>query len=284
MNYFHVDVFSNHPLSGNGLAVVFPEKELSDPLMQKITQEFRQFETIFVFPAIKGQIPVRIFTMEEELDFAGHPMLGAAAVIHHLQHDNRSKIDISLLAGRRRINLVSEKLNQIYRVKMNQGPAAFIRSVEPHEIKDIIAALKLSLNDLYSGYPIEVVSTGLPYLLLPVKKGALATAGIFADNFEKILNEIDAKFIYVFDPETLECRTWDNMGLVEDIATGSAAGPLCAYLVNKDYSSVDEKIMINQGKYVGRPSEITGWVSGASGEVFIEGDVVFFASGEIFNT
>jgi len=97
------------------------------------------------------------------------------------------------------------------------------------------------------------------------------------------LSKLEAKFVYVFDPKTLECRTWDNRGMVEDIATGSAAGPLCAYLVKNGYKKVNEIINIHQGKFVNRPSIIQGWVSQASTsqDVFIRGNVAFFASGEI---
>jgi predicted PhzF superfamily epimerase YddE/YHI9 len=89
------------------------------------------------------------------------------------------------------------------------------------------------------------------------------------------------KFVYLFHPETLECRTWDNRGKVEDAATGSAAGPLCAYLVKNGFRQAGEVIRLHQGRYVNRPSIIEGWVS-PNGEVSIRGDVSFFAMGEIY--
>ncbi len=82
MIYYHVDVFSSEILSGNGLTVIFHEEDMSMQYMQAIAQEFKQFETIFLRQTGEKRFRARIFTVEEELDFAGHPILGAMAVIH----------------------------------------------------------------------------------------------------------------------------------------------------------------------------------------------------------
>ena len=281
MKYYHVDVFSNKVFSGNGLIVVFPETQLSAEEMQKITREFNQFETIFVFPEDSGEYPVRIFTVDEELDFAGHPMLGAAAVIHKLYKDNDGNAEVTLNVHGRRVVLNSSVNNPYFSVSMNQGKPEYIKKLDLNDIENVLSAMHLSIEDFAPGYPTEIVSTGLPYLLLPVKQEILPSAGIFVDDFEVLLSFIGAKFVYVFDPETLDCRTWDNFGTVEDSATGSAAGPLCAYLVNNGYRKSDEKIIIKQGRFTGRPSLINGWLS-PFGEVFISGDVCFFSEGFIY--
>ena len=78
----HVDVFTDRPLAGNGVAVVTPERPLAEEVMLRIAQELRQFETIFLFDVADDAAEARIFTPEGELDFAGHPVLGAAAVLH----------------------------------------------------------------------------------------------------------------------------------------------------------------------------------------------------------
>lgn len=88
-------------------------------------------------------------------------------------------------------------------------------------------ALGLGGDDLH-GLPMQVVSTGLPYLIVPVSTG-LDRARIVAGDFEERLASVGAKF--VFDPEQREGRTWDNAGAIEDVATGSAAGPAAAFLV-----------------------------------------------------
>ena len=83
LEYRQVDVFADRPLSGNGLAVMITKAPLATELMQRLTCELRQFETIFLCrSATSGDFEARVFTMEEELPFAGHPAIGAAAVLH----------------------------------------------------------------------------------------------------------------------------------------------------------------------------------------------------------
>jgi trans-2,3-dihydro-3-hydroxyanthranilate isomerase len=136
----------------------------------------------------------------------------------------------------------------------------------------------LKSDDLDEKYPVEVVSTGLPYVLLPLIKN-ISNAKIVKEGLEKYIEKHYAKFVYLFDTQTLECRTWDNTGLFEDVATGSAAGPLIAYFVQNRSKKINQEIKITQGTYLGRKSTITGWVT--NDEVFIEGKVAFFGNGEI---
>jgi trans-2,3-dihydro-3-hydroxyanthranilate isomerase len=87
-----VDVFAAEPLSGNGLTVIITPDPLEAGLMQRLTQELRQFETIFLTPADgEARFRARVFTMEEELDFAGHPVVGAAAVLHEAYARGRER-------------------------------------------------------------------------------------------------------------------------------------------------------------------------------------------------
>lgn len=282
MKYFHVDVFSPAVLSGNGLAVVFPEEELGSSQMLAIAGEFKQFESIFVYPADGNEYPVRIFTVDEELGFAGHPMLGAAAVLHKTVYSKDDKAFLRLKTPEKIVDLISEKTDDCFTVEMNQGRPEFIKSFDSKDIdviKDILSAMDLSKEQLFPGYPIEVVSTGLPYLLLPVTPAGLQRTGLFSDGFDDLINSIGAAFVYLFEPETLECRTWDNKGLIEDVATGSAAGPLCAYLVKNGFAPEGKAIKISQGAYAGRPGIIEARQSENTGEIFISGSVSFFAEG-----
>lgn len=278
MKYYHVDVFTSEPLKGNGLTVVFPERELSFKQMLNISREFKQFETIFIYPEANGKYPVRIFTVEEELDFAGHPLVGAGAVIHRLFYNDNITKNIKLILGDRTVHLTSSKKEKTHKVVLNQGNPEFLNTVKIEEARNIIESLNLSADDINKDYPIEVVSTGLPYILIPVDSN-IERAKVLTNQLEKMISKFGAKFIYLFNPETMECRTWDNSGLVEDVATGSAAGPLCAYLVKNGYKTRDKKILVHQGKFIGRSSIITGWVS--ENEVFIEGEVALFCNGEI---
>jgi len=279
MKYFHVDVFSEHPLAGNGLTVVFPDRNLDFDLMLKITQEFKQFETTFVFPAVDHKYPVRIFTAQEELEFAGHPILGTAGLLHKLEsRENQAGIDI--LLGKRCLQLKSECKDGFYKVRMNQGVGQWIKELKTHEIAEMHSWFNLQQDEIRNDYPISVVSTGLPYLLLPVNK-CLDKIKICINDLEKRIKEFGAKFVYFFDPDTLECRTWDNTGIYEDVATGSAAGPLIAYLVTYGYRNKNDLVTLSQGKYLQRESKITGSVN-EKNEVTIEGAVSIFGQGEIF--
>src|SRR5215475_7276855 len=84
MHYYHLDVFTNIPFSGNGLTVFIIENPLEKAYMQTVTQEMRQFESIFLHKLNDNAFRAFIFTMEEELDFAGHPIIGAATLLHDL--------------------------------------------------------------------------------------------------------------------------------------------------------------------------------------------------------
>ncbi len=279
MKYYHVDVFSSRPMSGNGLTVVFADKDIENAQMLEITQEFRQFETAFIFPQNStGAYPLRIFTMQEELPFAGHPVLGAAAVVHRVFRFQEEQAQISLDLSGRQLRIESLCKNNLHTETMNQGKPECIRQTDHAYYKQIAGWLSLRENGLETDLPVEVISTGLPYLIVPVRD--IEHARISGKGFEAFLDSLGAKFVYVFDPQTLECRTWDNDGLAEDVATGSAAGPLCAYLVRHGIKKQGEVIRLKQGRHVGRPSEMEGWME--DGNVFIRGGVSFFALGELF--
>jgi len=283
MKYYHVDVFSSKSLSGNGLTVIFPQEPLSDQKLLQITQELKQFESIFIYPPnASGIYPARIFTVDEELMFAGHPILGAGAVIHEMFYPNDNDVKVTFELGKRHIQIQSGKNDTCYQVTMNQGKAMFIKEVEESYFSQIAEALNINEHDIDKNYPIEVVSTGLPYLLVPLRNN-IYNSKITHNDFEAFLSGFEAKFVYVFDTSTLECRTWDNFAKAEDVATGSAAGPLCAYLVKNKIKKQDEVIDVHQGKFVNRPSIIQGWISQNGGleEIFITGEVSFFASGII---
>ena len=281
MKYFHVDVFSSEPLKGNGLTVVFADQGLSDSRLLNITREFRQFETIFIYQEEDDIFPARIFTVDEELDFAGHPVLGAAAVIKFIS-GRESAEEIRLRLKNRIISTTAVRNDDHFIVSMNQGRAEFIESLKTSDAERIIESLNLEASDIHPDYPIEVVSTGLSYLLLPAaSREALGRAGINVPDFEELLKETGAKFIYIFCPDTLECRTWDNLGRVEDAATGSAAGPLAAYLVKNGFREKDQTIVIRQGDFAGRPGYIETMVKSGTDEVVITGAVSFFGKGEI---
>lgn len=281
MRYYHVDVFSDAPLGGNGLTVVFPDAGMAESSFLEIAREFKQFETSFVYPLRDGAFPMRIFTVDEELPFAGHPLLGSAAVLHRVHFPDAASVRVVVSLGCRKVALESVARGQSgYSVTMNQGAPEFIAEVDRSFARDIAKSLALSSDDIDPGYSLEVVSTGLPYLIVPLRFG-LDRARIDRPDFELFLSGFGAKFAYLFDTGTLECRTWDNDGRVEDSATGSAAGPLAAYLVKRGKAREGETIELSQGRFAGRPARIECRV--ADGSVFVRGDVAFFAEGEILS-
>jgi len=280
MKLYHVDVFSSRPMSGNGLTVVFPERETRSDELLAITRELKQFETIFIGQKnSSGVYSARIFTVDEELPFAGHPVLGAAAVLHRLTDPESERFDVTLDIQGRLCPVESIKNGSSFISRMNQGQPSFITSPGREHYHHIADRLNLPVHCIDSSLPVETVSTGLPYLIVPLCEG-IETAAIKGPGFEEFLNKFEAKFVYLFGTSTLECRTWDNHGRDEDVATGSAAGPLCAYLVKHGVKKSGEVITLSQGKFTGRPSVIRGMVD-STGPVFIEGEVTFFGKCEI---
>lgn len=271
---FHlIDVFTPTPLSGNGLAV-FPEAAgLSGPAMQALTREMRQFESVFLHPGqAPGSFAARIFTLEEELPFAGHPVLGAACILHLLhapQQDTAAwTLELGLPAApRRRVRVDTARTRDtLFHAAMDQGPPTFSPPLTPDQAAPLLAALNLTPANAHPNLPLQVVSTGLPYLILPLAAG-LNQARITVPDLSPLLAPLGAAFAYLLDPHAPEGRTWDNAGRVEDIATGSAAGPAGAYLVRHGLARPGHPITIAQGRFLHRPSRITVTAHGTADDI-----------------
>lgn len=270
-----VDVFTETPLSGNGLAVFFMKEAASGTLLQRMTGEMRQFESIFLWETEDpATVRARVFTMDEELGFAGHPILGAASAVHAERFPDREQVELTFHLPEKTVPVVSRKQNSHFFAEMNQGTATFGPSVAAEQVDDVLAAVNLSRAELATPLPIQMVSTGLPYLVVPIRAG-LDRARIVRRDFEAFLATFGAKFVFVLDVETLEGRTWDNDGRIEDIATGSAAGPAGAFLVAQGRAVPDVSLTIRQGRFLGRPSELRVTVIGATASsVLVGGGVV----------
>ncbi|CAN5632847.1 PhzF family phenazine biosynthesis protein [soil metagenome] len=280
LEYRHVDVFAEEPFTGNGLIVIFGATAgVSAATLRSVTVEMRQFESIFVDLAGDGTgVVARIFTAEEELPFAGHPVIGAAAALHERHAaDDAERSWVFSIAGRE-IPVRSRRTALFYEAQMNQGTPELSRPLPGEQTGQFMRALGLGQEDLHS-LPMQVISTGLPYLIVPLSRG-LDRARISVSDLEDRLASVGAKFIYVLDPETREGRTWDNGGAVEDVATGSAAGPVAAYLTAHDLAQPGEAIQISQGRFVGRPSTIAVNTD-ALGEIWVGGPVAPVAHGTI---
>ncbi|MTI40245.1 PhzF family phenazine biosynthesis protein [Fulvivirga lutimaris] len=282
--YFLVDVFSKKPFSGNGLTIFPSADKMDKEFMQVLTQEMRQFESIFYHALGQNRFRAYIFTMEEELNFAGHPLLGLAALIHKNHTKEKSTNSIRIDLNTKTVDLQTTKKDGFFTASMNQGIPQFLFSLNKTQEMSFLSDLNLTEGDKYDGLNMEVITTGLPYLIIPVKAHSLSKVKVLSNDLNNKLSKIGAKFFYVLDVENKRGRTWDNFGLVEDVATGSAAGPVGAYLVKNGLEQFNTEIKISQGEFVNRESEIKVVVKGIGltfKDVFVEGDVVQIAHGTI---
>lgn len=257
--FHHVDVFAPRPFSGNSLAVFLEAEDLTGKQMLAITQELRHFESIFLQSGYNPRhYRARIFDLLEELPFAGHPLIGAACVLHANTGTSAVEnwvIDLPV----RQVSVTTEKIGDYhFKALLNQGRADFINDKIAHLRADIAAWFNLQAGDLHDSLSPEVISTGLRYLVVPLKAGTpIARAKIVIPDLDRRLDELGAQFAYLLDVDSLESRHWNNDGIVEDIATGSGAGCAAAFL--RRHRRIDDGIptILRQGRFTGRPSEIT---------------------------
>jgi PhzF family phenazine biosynthesis protein len=160
---------------------------------------------------------------------------------------------------------------------MDQGVPRFGQTVQGEQAAALGAALGLTVDQLHPSLPMQVASTGLDYLIVPVA-GGLERARISGPDLEALLQEVGAKFVYVLDPERPEGRTWDNAGRVEDVATGSAAGPAAGYLILHGVRPGDRPMLVHQGRCTGRPSTIRVRPE-PDGRLWVGGPVASVAAG-----
>jgi trans-2,3-dihydro-3-hydroxyanthranilate isomerase len=280
MRFSHVDVFADRPLTGNGLVVFFDTEDLSAADMQALTREMRQFESIF----LTRKHEARIFSAVRELDFAGHPILGAAAALHDADAGAPDRATWTIRLGGRDVAVATARRSSGgYTARMDQGTPAFGAALTRPEAEAVLAALNLPPDAAAGDLRPQVVSTGLRYLIVPVRSG-LEDARIVAPDFAGLIAQHGAQFAYVLDPGTREARHWENDGSVEDVATGSAAGPAGAYRVRHGRARPGETIVVGQGRFLGRPSAIHVTVRGrpdAIERVEVAGPVAMVASGRL---
>lgn len=282
LEYRHVDVFSRSAFHGNGLVVVLDAGGLSTTVAQELTREIRQFETAFVsdLQVASRTARLRVFTEDEELSFAGHPVLGSAAVLHSLLPEPAEEEAWTVELGRRRLTVLTRGHDGWVDASMDQGPAQFGPVVTGDLASRCRTALGLPAGSVPGGLPMQVVSTGLPYLIIPVHPEGLAAAAIQIPNLEPLLAESGAKFVYVLDLTSLEGRTWDNTGRIEDVATGSAAGPAAAYLIQHRIHPENLPVSIAQGRFAGRPSIMEVRREPANQHFWVGGPVAPVAAGQ----
>ena len=282
-----VDVFARQTLAGNGLGIFLLEQTLSSYMMQAMARELRQFESIFLqMQAGAGHAQntkwrAHIFTMEEELGFAGHPIIGAAAYLHQRFFPHLQAAEFEFVLDERSVLARSRQEHGQFFAEMNQGKASFSEPLSAASSESFLKALNLHAHDQAADLPLQVVSTGLPYLIVPVQQH-LDKAHICHQKFEAMLAGVGAKFVYVLDVHRREGRTWDNEGRVEDIATGSAVGPATAYLIKHQCAQAGENLVFAQGAYVHRPSELHTILNAEDQSIIVHGQVCLVGEGQLY--
>jgi trans-2,3-dihydro-3-hydroxyanthranilate isomerase len=287
-----VDVFTDRPFSGNQLAVVTGAKGLTARQMQAFAREMNFAETTFVLAEhpVGGGWPVRIFTPGREVPFAGHPTLGTAHVIRHVLLGGRvDRVTLALEAGLTPVFVERDPKRELY--WMRQRFPTF-GSRLPR--KAIAPALGLSPADVAS-HPVEVVSTGLPTLVVPLRtRRALERIKVDRDALLRIVKDVDATAVLAFAPgaeragHQLSARVFvDDLGVPEDAATGSSNGCLAAWLVQHRFLDDDAiDLRVAQGATIGRPStlHLRAMRTSRGIEIRVGGGVVDIARGTVVAT
>jgi trans-2,3-dihydro-3-hydroxyanthranilate isomerase len=310
-----VDVFTDRPLAGNPLAVFTDAAGLTDAEMQALAREMNLSETTFVFPPSAAgarhgaAYSLRIFTPGQELPAAGHPAIGTAWVLatdgRFPLRSPRTDVLYEVPLGVSPVSLEvrpargeATAASRLGRVTMVQGPAELIQIIDAEELEELAEALEIGIPYLRwkpkrggpSKSPAAVISTGLPYLIVPVEDRQMLedvsnerahqvadfaatygadSAALVAPGNSGVVGDADVHVRVFVHP---------RQGITEDPATGSAAGPICVYLGRLARTrSKPFRLVIEQGVEVGRPSRIVAEVDfdegGHPGEVRVSGDV-----------
>jgi trans-2,3-dihydro-3-hydroxyanthranilate isomerase len=254
------DVFSSRPLEGNSLAVFPDGRGLTDAEMQSIAKEMNLSETTFIVPrepAVEQErgIRVRIFTVQEELPFAGHPTLGTAFALRG--HSGAQQIVLELNVGKVPVHFEDHAAEAAFG-EMTQIDPTFGAQ---HDREAVARATGLRIDDFDDSLPIETVSTGVPFTVTPLKSlTVIQNLHIDSQRAAEYLEKTGGKFFYFVARETVarDARLHARMLFYngEDPATGSAAGCSAAWMVAHGVAAVDERVLIEQGVEMKRPSRI----------------------------
>jgi trans-2,3-dihydro-3-hydroxyanthranilate isomerase len=303
LNYLHYDVFTAEPLLGNQLAVFPDARGLTTGQMQAIAREINFSETTFVFPPERSDTDVRmrIFTPAVEMPMAGHPTVGSTFALAHVGaiEPARQRFVFGLNVGPTPVDLVWDS-GRLQFAWMTQTPPSFGPPVADRDA--VAGAIGLRGSDLAPGLPIQEVTCGVPYLLVPLRDRETvdrATPHGVDLELQGLSRAHPAMLLFACDirvkPESQDIRlkpdsTYSRMfapalGVVEDPATGSAAGPLGCYLVQHRLVSGDaaRQIVNTQGVKMGRASRIHMAITGvpdAITDVKVGGEAVLVARGE----
>jgi trans-2,3-dihydro-3-hydroxyanthranilate isomerase len=273
LKFYQADVFTSRPFGGNPVAVFPDAKGLTDDQLQQIAREMNLSETVFVLPPTEpaALVRLRIFTPTQEIPFAGHPVVGTMYVLAQLGSIMTTE-PVTRVVQECNIGLFPVELHvhdgQVTRVVMTQPAPQFLETVtHTEDLYKVAGTMGISKQVIAeTKWPIQVVSTGFPVLIVPVRT-LTAVRSIVPD--PSAIVELSSRFgvngIMVFTTVTVEPRATvharmfaPSIGIPEDPATGSASGALGAYLVQHGVVEVGPmtEVIIEQGYEIERPSRI----------------------------
>jgi trans-2,3-dihydro-3-hydroxyanthranilate isomerase len=258
--FVQLDVFSSKPLEGNALAVFLDGRGLSDEQMQALAREMNLSETTFILPRDAATerergVRVRIFTVAEELPFAGHPTLGTAFVLRGSSGAREIVLDLKVGKVPVRFEEVPGQpvFGEMTQLDPEFGPV--------HDREAVVRAAGLRDGDVDPSLPIQTVSTGVPFTVVPLR-GLEIVRRLRTDvpGSAEYLEQSGGKFFYFVARETVDSAARLHARMMfyngEDPATGSAAGCAAAWMVAHGVAQPDERVLIEQGIEMRRPSRI----------------------------
>jgi trans-2,3-dihydro-3-hydroxyanthranilate isomerase len=260
LSMVQVDVFTDRALTGNSLAVFLDGRGLSTRNMQDLAREMNLSETTFILPGdaraekARGK-RVRIFTVQEELPFAGHPTLGTAFVLRG--KNGAAEVRLELNVGTVPVRFTEKRGEPVFGEMTQRNP----EFGAVHNVEDVARLTNLSVSDFDPSVPIQTVSTGMPFTMVALRSlKAIAKLRLDLERAGDYLARSGGKFFYFVSRETInpKARLHARMTFYngDDPATGSAAGCCAAWMVAHGVAASDEQVLIEQGTEMHRPSSI----------------------------
>ncbi len=286
--FVQYDVFASRPLEGNPLAVFPDARGLADAEMQALAREMNLSETTFILPRELEEerargTRVRIFTVAEELPFAGHPTLGTAFYLRGISGADRVWLDLNV--AKIPVSFTDHRGTVFGEMQQRDPEFGATHAAEP-----IAGLAGLTVADMDSSLPIQTVSTGIAFAIVPVRTlEAMGRLRVDQGRAGEYATRSDAKFFYFVSRETVNRTARLHARMLfyngEDPATGSAAGCAAAWMAANGVAESGERALIEQGLECRRPSQI--WVAAerADGKMInvrVGGNAVEVARGEVF--
>ncbi len=259
-----VDVFTDHVLTGNSLAVFLDGRGLSTEQMQDLAREMNLSETTFILPGDAAAektrgVRVRIFTVQEELPFAGHPTLGTAFVLRGANgaSSDPGQVRLDLNVGTVPVRFTQEPAQPVFGEMTQKNPEFGAM----HDVNDVARLTNLTVADFDTSVPIQTVSTGLPYTIAALRSlKRVENLRLDLDGSAEYLGRSGGKFFYFVCRETVDPKARLHARMIfyngDDPATGSAGGCCAAWMVAHGVAASDERVLIEQGLEMRRPSRI----------------------------